>query len=241
MKRGRKPSGKQPGDDHYRASRHAGQPSTDLFSGLPEPPEELELDANAMAMWERSLAELPREVLASVDGPSLAAMCRWWSQYNQLADLYAKDPENAVLGRQCKQTHDAYCHHADRFGLNPHSRQKVRVRTIAGPTLLEEQQITRCDVMKIDCIGAELIALGQLRGMIEEQSPYMLIDYRVKSWRSFGNKLEDGLEILRSLGYRVYVADDGLTVPLGDAVPEVCNLFCVPEGRRAEAAARSDA
>jgi FkbM family methyltransferase len=116
-----------------------------------------------------------------------------------------------------------------------YAQKKIPVRTITGPTLLKELEITRCNVMKIDCIGAELIAIGQLRRLIEEQCPYMIVDYRVKSWTAFGNTLQDGLDLLQSLGYRIYIADDGMTIPLGDSVPDVCNLFCVPERRRADA------
>ena len=109
------------------------------------------------------------------------------------------------------------------------ARRETSVRTVSGPTLLRTLDLARCDVLKIDTTGAELVVLRELAGLLETHRPAVFAEYRRRAWDRFGSKAEDCLELLRSLRYDVYIVKDGLTFPLEGDVPDDCNLLGVPE------------
>lgn len=109
-----------------------------------------------------------------------------------------------------------------------HATRQSRVRTICGPTLLETAEVTRCEVLKIDCVGAEMVALKGFAGLITQSRPHVFVEYRFRAWDRFGNRIEEAVELLRSHGYLAYIIKDGLTFPLEGSVPDNCNLYGVP-------------
>lgn len=108
------------------------------------------------------------------------------------------------------------------------ANRKMTVRTICGPTLLREQGITRCDLIKIDAEGVESVVLTQLAGLIQAFRPAIICEYRKAHWEKFGHSLEAEVERLRGLNYTLYIIRRDVTRPLELPVPDSCELFAVP-------------
>lgn len=116
--------------------------------------------------------------------------------------------------------------------LAPSTRctQTIMVRTVTGPTLVKELGITRCGLIKTDAGGADMIVFSELFDLIRQQRPCVIIGYRRAWWEKFNTRIEDAVEMLRSLHYDLYVigCTGDLTFPLEGEVPDKTDLFCVP-------------
>jgi FkbM family methyltransferase len=109
------------------------------------------------------------------------------------------------------------------------ARREATVKAVSGRTLEAALKGAALRAAKIDCIGSEVTVLEQLAGVIERDKPYLFIDYRLRAWRLFGRRPEEAVDMLRSLGYDVYVAREGVVLPLdGAPVPDKCNIVGVP-------------
>lgn len=111
---------------------------------------------------------------------------------------------------------------------SPDTARRIKVQTMTSPTLEEEAELASCDFIKIDVEGGEMVALTQLSELIGRHRPYLIFEYRRELWESFGSSIESALELLRQWDYRLYFERDDITSPLGDQVPERCNLICAP-------------
>ena len=87
---------------------------------------------------------------------------------------------------------------------------------------------------EIDALGGEMLMLEQLSGLIEQCRPGLFVEYRRVTWERFGRRIEEAVEFTRALDYELYVVREGLTRPLEDKVPDICNLFCVPALKQSE-------
>jgi len=114
------------------------------------------------------------------------------------------------------------------------SRESIQVRAISGPTLLEELNITRCDLIKTDAGGADVMVLKGLSSLISSQRPWLLVGFHREWWEKFHSRLEDAVELLRPWGYDFYLVSRDITAPLGGAIPDRCDLLCVPSCERGE-------
>ena len=113
------------------------------------------------------------------------------------------------------------------------TQREVRVKTLTGRTLQDAHNITRCDLIKVDVLGGEMAMLEELSPLIEQCRPSLFVEHRRPTWEGFGRRIEEAVEFTRALNYESYVVKEGLTRPLEDKAPDICNLFCVPAKERA--------
>jgi len=117
---------------------------------------------------------------------------------------------------------------------SPLAHRRVTVRAVSGRSLLETLNITSCDVIKIDAMGADLMVLRELSELIELHRPRLFVEYRRRAWSRFGADFSEALRLFRSWDYTLYVVARGLTRPFTDRVPDACNLLCIPRGKDVE-------
>lgn len=111
--------------------------------------------------------------------------------------------------------------------------RKMTVRTLSGPSFVKEARIERCDFLKIDVEGVESVVLAQLAGLIEAHRPVLVCEYRKKHWAKFGHSWEDVRSRLLRLDYLLYVMRRSVMFPLGETIPDSCDLLAVPLHRSA--------
>ncbi|MFO7534395.1 MAG: FkbM family methyltransferase [Kiritimatiellia bacterium] len=106
--------------------------------------------------------------------------------------------------------------------------RKMTVRTLSGPSFVKEARIERCDFLKIDVEGVESVVLAQLAGLIEAHRPVLVCEYRKKHWAKFGHSWEDVRARLLRLDYLLYVVRRNVVLPLGETIPDSCDLLAIP-------------
>ena len=126
MKRGRKPAlekiGK--GDPRYRPCRHDGRVA-DSFDGAPIKPD-FGKDEVAAKTWDFVSGSVPKDVLAKADELTLTALCRWYSIYVRLFDLYETDLDRMTMTQLDKAWRN-FEKLAALFGLNPADRMRMKI------------------------------------------------------------------------------------------------------------------
>ena len=124
---------------------------------------------------------------------------------------------------------DAFEQGISSFLPDREATEKMTVRTISGSTLQKEAQLSRCDFLKIDVEGFERVVLQELFDLIAARRPFIICEYRKQHWQKFGHSLQQVLDRFDTLGYRLYYIRKNVTRPvLGAALPDSCELVCVP-------------
>ena len=108
---------------------------------------------------------------------------------------------------------------------------EMTIRTLTGRTLTAQAQIDRCDLIKIDVEGHELVALRQLADLIELHRPVLLFEYGVNYWQAHDAALADALALARGWGYVLFTVKDDVTCPLVEDPTSNCDILCVPPAR----------
>ena len=108
------------------------------------------------------------------------------------------------------------------------SQRPIQVRTISGRTLQEESNLTACDLIKIDVEGYEMVVLRELADLIGRTRPYLIFEYRRPHWERCGQAIEEAIELLEKLNYKMYCVKHEIIRPTGRAIPDRCDLFCIP-------------
>jgi len=110
----------------------------------------------------------------------------------------------------------------------PIAHQKSRVRTISAETLERTENLSHCDLVKIDVTGAELLVLKALSRLIERCRPYLFIEHCGRLWARFDTNVSEAVEMLNAWQYSIFIVKKDRTLPLEGIAPDRCNLFCVP-------------
>ena len=117
-------------------------------------------------------------------------------------------------------------------GLTP-----IQVRAIRGATLAAELDMKRCDFIKVDTEGHDLIVLREFADLIQQHRPFLIFEHNKRLWDEFEASAEDALRLLARWHYDLYIVQDGTLSPATEGLPDKCNVFCVPqregEGARA--------
>lgn len=108
--------------------------------------------------------------------------------------------------------------------------EEMRVPSISGRRLEELADLKRCDLIKIDTVGADMLVVGEIAPLIDRYRPHLFVEYRRGTWDNFGYTIADARHFFGQRDYCLYVIKDHLTRPLPSEVPEPSNLLCVPRG-----------
>jgi P27 family predicted phage terminase small subunit len=139
MVRGPKP---KPTEQHklhgtFRSDRHgpADHP-IDKLDGIPKMPPGM--PSQAIKLWKVLVPQLIKvKTAVELDSTEIAAMCRWWAQYNELMSRVESeapyDDESDIrqwrLEKRAKAAWNAFDSIASRFGLTPADRARLRSDT----------------------------------------------------------------------------------------------------------------
>lgn len=106
---------------------------------------------------------------------------------------------------------------------------EITIEKITGEML--EERITSRPVrfLKIDVEGHDLIVLKELAGMIESDRPHLIFEYSKKRWLEHNSRIEEAVELLSSLRYRLYYIKHDMVFPFHTVTPESCDVFAVPK------------
>jgi P27 family predicted phage terminase small subunit len=118
----------------FRTDRHGPvDHPIDKLSGVPKMPPGM--PKQAQKMWKVLVPQLVKTKSAvEIDSTELAAMCRWWAQYNELMtrveDETPYDDDSDIrqwrLEKRAKAAWAAFDSIASRFGLTPSDRARLR-------------------------------------------------------------------------------------------------------------------
>jgi FkbM family methyltransferase len=97
--------------------------------------------------------------------------------------------------------------------------------------------VARCDLIKIDVEGAELLVFEGGRGLLERHRPVILGEFNPYWMLQLGQTLADARAFFEPMGYRFFRDLDGRPAPLTEALiavpPEVPSYWLVPEEKLA--------
>jgi FkbM family methyltransferase len=111
------------------------------------------------------------------------------------------------------------------LGDGAHSRATVTAVTI--DSILEEIPTTR--LVKIDVEGAELLVLSGMRGLIDRDRPYFILEIDDTFLRELGADAEEQCDFLRDAGYELFrIAERGDLKPVTSSPTDRCNLLARP-------------
>ena len=89
----------------------------------------------------------------------------------------------------------------------------------------------RLDLIKMDVEGHEARALEGARDVVRQYRPLLLVEIDPPRLQEGGSSADALIEMLRSLGYRLFQAQRRALVPVGEDGPRtLVNVFCIHEG-----------
>lgn len=119
----------------FREDRHGpAEHPIDELAGVPDMPDDM--PEMAVEMWNAVVPDLVRtKVAVAIDGTELAAMCRFWAQYQTLMKRLEKmrpfdkksDDAQWRLERRARSMWREFDSIACRFGFTPADRARLRV------------------------------------------------------------------------------------------------------------------
>src|SRR5262245_8722359 len=113
--------------------------------------------------------------------------------------------------------------------LDSTQARRVEVRCTTLDSLLPAS--TRVRLAKIDVEGAEMLVLEGMRGVLERDSPYLVLELTDEFLRKVRGSAAEVVAFLRGLGYTLYRIEWDCLVPLEETAPAQCNVLCVPAGQ----------
>ena len=104
-----------------------------------------------------------------------------------------------------------------------HSHESaIEIQTRVFDECVAELQLSTIDLVKIDVEGAELNVLLGMRGSIEEYHPALLIEIHPQHLAHFDHNVEDLIELLKNMKYRLTPVDK----PLLDFTKDNVTAYC---------------
>lgn len=113
--------------------------------------------------------------------------------------------------------------------------REVQIQTTRVDSVREFAELARCDLIKIDTEGHELIVLKQLKDIISRFQPHIIFEYEETTWKLHGQSYAEATALLKSLGYSMYAMAEGMIVPISPTVPYGRDIVCVPASLRPSA------
>ena len=111
--------------------------------------------------------------------------------------------------------------------LGDGTRSKESVPGVTIDSMLEEIPSTR--LVKIDVEGAELLVLSGMRGLIERDRPYVILEIDDTFLRELGADADQQCDFLRDAGYELFrIAERGDLQPITVAPTDRCNILACP-------------
>jgi FkbM family methyltransferase len=111
---------------------------------------------------------------------------------------------------------------------SPGINREISIEKITGKMLLERIEEQLCKFIKIDVEGHDFIVLGQLADIIAKHRPHVIFEYHRERWLDNHCKIDQAVEFLRGLEYRIYFIKHDLVFPFESEVPDSCDFFCSP-------------
>ncbi len=105
---------------------------------------------------------------------------------------------------------------------------QIIIDTIRGIRLTEDIDNGTCTFVKIDVEGHDLIVLKELKEIITNHRPHIIIEYSRDRWEKNGGTFEQVMEFLSDFNYSVYYIKRDIIFPIISEVPDYCDLMCVP-------------
>ena len=107
--------------------------------------------------------------------------------------------------------------------------EKIELRRLDD--LLDGEKVDGVDVVKIDVEGAEKKVIMGMQETIRRYRPALLVEVFDNALRTQGSSCEELLEILRSLGYRLFIftEEKGLAAPLEGEPKGSENILALPD------------
>ncbi len=170
-------------------------------------------------------------VIACEPQPELARRIRANAALNRLSQLTVV--EAAISDRDGTTTFYTYREGAFARALSSltpaaGAERPMEVRTLSGPGLARETELTRLDLVKIDAEGADAVVLATLDPLIERHRPVVLFEHRASHWGRFGASAGTVVSRFEALAYQLHVVAGDATTPLDGPVPASCEILAVP-------------
>jgi len=170
-------------------------------------------------------------VIAVEPNPSIAARNQQNLDLNRLTNCQLI--QAAVSDKEGTTT--LYCAPEDSFhqgwsSLKPSERtpNQVSVDLIRGSQLEEKIGSGPLTFVKIDVEGHDFVVLKELHHAVATHRPHVVLEYSKRHWEEHGCRLNQALQFLDDLRYRVYFIKHDLIFPFKAELPDVCDLLCVP-------------
>jgi FkbM family methyltransferase len=112
---------------------------------------------------------------------------------------------------------------------SPGINREIPIEKITGKVLQEQIGDQLCGFIKIDVEGHDFIVLRQLADIIAKHRPHVIFEYHRERWLDNHCRIEQAVEFLRDLGYRIYFIKHDLIFPFESEVPDSCDFFCSPK------------
>lgn len=105
------------------------------------------------------------------------------------------------------------------------------IEIICFDDFIEEQNINKIDVMKIDIEGAELEALKGAKKTIESSKPIIIMEVNEETSRAAGYSAKELIDYLGNMGYRFeLIISNGKSKPISSQeIGRFQNIACFPE------------
>jgi FkbM family methyltransferase len=113
--------------------------------------------------------------------------------------------------------------------LDSSEARRIEVRCTTLDSLLPAG--TRVRLAKIDVEGAEMLVLEGMRGVLERDSPYIVLELTDEFLRKVRGSAAEVIAFLRDRNYALYRIEWDCLVPLEETAPKQCNVLCVPAGQ----------
>lgn len=107
---------------------------------------------------------------------------------------------------------------------------ETQVLVTTGDAVIEEMELNRLDLIKIDIEGYEMKAIQGLFNSIKKFKPRLLVEYDQAYWEKCGSSWTEFKSFLSQNNYSIYKIEE-FTLTRIHTTPETssCNVFCIPE------------
>jgi FkbM family methyltransferase len=105
------------------------------------------------------------------------------------------------------------------FGFDTRLDHKERVRSVTLDSLVQEQQLRRVDIIKMDIEGGEEAALRGARETIDQYHPLLFLELSHRSLQHQNSSAASLLALLSDYGYRVHGYESSTGLPSSEPRP----------------------
>jgi FkbM family methyltransferase len=105
----------------------------------------------------------------------------------------------------------------------------IETEVITGDKLVQDLNLKKLDLIKIDIEGYEMKAITGLKNSIKKFRPRLLVEYDRDYWNNCESSWDDFFYLMTELNYHVYKIEN-FTLSKIEHSPNTtsCNVFCLP-------------